>query len=43
MPSPITTCLLVAAVLIGLAAPLVGAAIAVGCALYEFLLPTLAA
>lgn len=43
MPAPVVVCLLVAAVLVGLACPLAGAGIAGLCAAIEFFLPSLAA
>lgn len=39
MPSPIVTCLLVAAVLLALAVPVAGAALAVVAGVIEFLIP----
>lgn len=43
MPSPITICLLIAAVLVAISTPIAGAVIAVFCAAIEFFLPDLAA
>lgn len=42
MPSPVITCLLVAALIVGLSSVVAGAAIAVLCGVIEFFLPLLA-
>jgi uncharacterized oligopeptide transporter (OPT) family protein len=41
MPAPVVTCGLVAALILGLAVPIAGIALALICAAVEFFLPTL--